>query len=280
MSYNNLSKTFRYVNENGDSITFDYDNGFIISKPNGIDTVEVQLTQAQGINQIGGTVEAKAVQPRPVTINGILIDGNKDKLLSVVLPNVSGKLYAGNYYLNVHVTATPVIEARKKFARFQFSMLAPYPYWQKDAETVKTLSGIEPKFKFPWNLTSEYQFGERIQLSYMTIYNTGHVPAPFTVTFDAKDVVANPRITDMKSGKALIINKILVPGERVVVEITHDRTNVTSSVDGSIRGALDLDSDLFRLAVGDNAIKPEADEGFDNLEVKISYADEIVGVTV
>jgi hypothetical protein len=65
-----------------------------------------------------------------------------------------------------------------------------------------------------------------------------------------------------------------------VVEITHDRTYVTSSVDGNIRGALDLDSTLFRLDVGDNVLKPEADSGLDQLEVDINFATEIVGVTL
>ena len=275
----NLSKTFRYENENGGSITFEYPN-YVINKPSGIDTIEVQLSQSQGINQVGGTVESKTVRPRPVTISGLVLNGDKDKLLSVIRPDLCGRLYADDYYLNVHVTATPVIEAKKNFAHFQFSLIAPYPYWQKDAAIVKALTGVEGRFKFPLNISGEYRFGERIRHTYMVINNGGHVPAPFTVTFEANDIVVNPRITDMMTGKALIINKTLEVGERIDVEITHDRTFVTSSVDGSIRGALDLDSDLFRLAVGDNAIKPEADEGFDNLEVKITFANEIVGVTV
>ena len=284
MSFKNLSKTFRYVNENGGSITFEYANGYLINKPNGIDTLQVNLSQAQGINQVGSTVESKTVQPRPVTISGMIVgsdvDARKETLLSVIRPDLAGKLYADDYYLNVHVTATPIIESRKKFAHFQFSINAPYPYWQKDSSVSQALSGIQRLFKFPWNISKPYRFGELMETQFMNIHNGGQVPVPFTATFYAKNAVTNPKITNANTGEVMIINKSMVTGERVVVEITHDRTYVTSSVDGNIRGALDLDSTLFRLNVGDNVLKPEADSGLDQLEVQINFATEIVGVAL
>lgn len=284
MSFKNLSKTFRYVNENGGTLIFEYANGYLINKPNGIDTVQVNLSQAQGINQVGSTVESKMVQPRPVTISGIVVGGDqsarKSELMSVVRPDLTGRLYADDYYLNVHVTATPVIDARHKFANFQFSVNAPYPYWQKDKPSFATLSGVEKLFKFPWNVSSPYRFGRLMEKKFLNVLNNGQVPVPFTATFYANDEVVNPKITHVNTGKELILNKSMVAGERVVVEITHDRTYVTSSVDGNIRGALDLDSTLFRLDVGDNVLKPDAESGMDKLEVTINFATEIVGVVV
>ena len=78
----------------------------------------------------------------------------------------------------------------------------------------------------------------------------------------------------------MAINKTLIAGERVVVEITHDRTYVTSSVDGDIRGALSLKSTFNRLEVGDNVLKPEAEEGGKQLEVSVDFATEIVGISL
>lgn len=287
MSFKNLSKTFKYVNNNGDSVRFEYDYGYLINKPSGIDTVQVNLSQAQGINQVGSTVQTRAVQPRPVTISGIIIgedewDNNerKEALMSVVRPDIPGKLYAGDYYLDVHVTATPTIEAKKKFAHFQFSVIAPYPYWQKKSSESHALSGVEYKFKFPWNMSKTYQFGQLMDTQFINITNNGQVPIPFTVTFTALETVENPRITNVSTGESLILNRTMVAGERVVVKITHDRTSVTSSVSGDIRGALDLDSNLFRLDVGDNVLKQEADSGLDQLESSIKFATEIVGVTL
>ena len=284
MNFNNLSKLFRYVNENGDSITFDYAGGFLISKPSGIDTLSVSLSQAQGIDQVGATIQSTNVQPRPVTIVGCLVgdaqDVNKNKLLSVVRPDIGGKLYADDYYLSVYPTATPVIEPKDRLARFQFSMLAPYPYWCRDDSASATLSGVQKLFKLPCNFSKTYRFGELMQTQFMNVANHGQVPIPYTATFVAKGDVVNPKITNATTGKFLLVKKTLVSGERLVVEITHERTYVTSSVDGDCRGALSLTSNLFRLDVGDNVLKPEAASGLDNLQVDVDFATEIVGIAL
>lgn len=284
MNFNNLSKLFRYVNENGDSITFDYAGGFLISKPSGIDTLSVSLSQAQGIDQVGATIQSTNIQPRPVTIVGCLVGDaqavNKNKLLSVVRPDIGGKLYADDYYLSVYPTATPVIEPKDRLARFQFSMLAPYPYWCRDDSASATLSGVQKLFKLPCNFSKTYRFGELMQTQFMNVANHGQVPIPYTATFVAKGDVVNPKITNATTGKFLLVKKTLVSGERLVVEITHERTYVTSSVDGDCRGALSLASNLFRLDVGDNVLKPEAASGLDNLQVDVDFATEIVGIAL
>ena len=279
-----LSKTFRYVNENGESITFTYNAGFLINKPVGIDTLQVSLSQATGIDQVGATIQSANVQPRPVTVSGILVgefqSNNKEKLLSVVRPDLTAKFYADDYYLNVRPTSTPTIDPTSKFAKFQFSVLAAYPYWQKDENAKVSLSTIEYGFKFPWNISRKYYFGKSIETQFFNIINKGQIPVPFTATFFARSDCKNPKITNASNGKFMAINKSLVAGERVVVEITHDRTYVTSSIDGDIRGALSLKSTLNRLEVGDNVLKPEADEGKSQLEVSVDFATEIVGISL
>lgn len=283
-NFNNLAKLFRYVNENGDNVTFDFAGGFLINKPVGIDTVSVTLSQAKGINQTGATIQSKNVQPRPVNITGYIVGegqaDKKEKLLSVIRPDLGGKLYADDYYLNVYPTATPNIEPKRWGAQFQFSLLAAYPYWCKDDSASVALAGIEQLFKFPWNISKAYQFGRLKQELFMNVPNRGQVPVPFTATFTASGDVENPKITNAATGKFLIVNKSLVSGERLSVQITHDRTYVTSSVDGDCRGALSLKSNLFQLEVGDNVLKPEAKSGLANLQVGIDFATEIVGIAL
>lgn len=279
-----LSKVFKYVNENGESITFTYNAGFLINKPIGIDTLQVSLSQVTGIDQVGATIQSANVQPRPVTVSGILVGGflknNKENLLSVVRPDLTAKLYADDYYLNVRPTSTPTIDPTSKFAKFQFSVLAAYPYWQKDDSARAVLSGLQYMFKFPWNISREYQFAKMMETQFINVPNRGQLPVPMTVTFLARGDCLNPKITNVNTGKFMAINKSLVAGERIVVEITHDRTYVTSSIDGDIRGALSLKSTLNRLDVGDNVLKPEAEEGGNQLEVSIDFATEIVGIAL
>ena len=284
MSFKNLSKTFRYVNENGEALIFEYAHGYLINKPSGIDTVKVNLSQAQSINQVGSTVQSKTVQARPVTVSGIIVGNEqaerKTQLMAVVRPDLTGRLYADDYFLDVHVTATPTIEPKEKFAHFQFALNAPYPYWQREQLTSQSLYGVQKQFKFPWNLSRAYRFGQLQEMQFINVRNGGQLPAPFKATFTAANNVDNPRITNVTTGEVLMLNKAMIPGETVVVEITHGLTYVTSSVDGSIRGALDLDSTLFRLSLGDNVLKPEAETGLDQLQVVIDFAPEMAGVTV
>lgn len=279
-----LSKVFRYVNENGESITFTYNSGFLINKPAGIDTLQVSLSRSTGIDQVGATIQSANVQPRPVTVSGILVGDfqkdNKEKLVSIVRPDLAAKLYADDYYLNVRPTSTPAIDPSEKFAKFQFSVLAAYPYWQKDDSAKVVLAGLQYMFKFPWNISKEYQFAKLMETQFINVPNRGQLPVPMTVTFYARGNCLNPKITNVNTGKFMVIRKSLVAGERVVVEITHDRTYVTSSVDGDVRGALSLKSTLNRLDVGDNVLKPEAEEGGNQLEVSINFATEIVGIVL
>ena len=284
MSFPNPPKTFSYVNEMGETIVFEWAYGFLINKPQGIDTLSISHSEAQGINQVGSTFQSSNVQSRPVVISGRIVGAfqtvMKNRLLAVVRPDLSARLYADDYYLDVRPTATPVIEGRENNASFQFSVLAAYPYWQKDNSATETLSGVRKMFKFPWNISKPYRFGEVITAAFINVYNEGQVPVPYTVTFSAIDTVVDPKLIEADTNEYLLLNKTLVAGEKVTIEITHDRTYVTSSVDGECRGALDLGSSFFRLKVGDNVIKPEAQSGKVNLNVKVDYAVEIVGVAV
>lgn len=284
MSFNSLSKTFRYVNDDGKEITFTYENGYLISKPSGIDTLSVTIDEAQGIGQTGTTIRSANVNSRPVSISGIIVGigqiGKKEALLETVRPDVSGRLYADDFYLDVTPSATPTIEAATKGARFQFSLLASYPYWMRDEAVTASLNSVNKRFKFPWNISREYQFGEVVKAQFINIRNSGQVKIPFTLTFSAINAVTNPKIIDAKTNQYLLVKKSMVAGEQIVVEITHERVYVTSSVDGECRGALDLNSQFYRLAVGDNVIKPDADSGKDNLQVSIDFAVERTGIAL
>lgn len=284
MSFPNLPKTFRYVNEMGEEIIFEWKYGFLIEKPRGIDTLSILHSEAQGINQVGSTFQSSNVQSRPVTVSGRIVgafqDQMKTRLLSVVRPDLSAKLYANDYYLDVRPSATPTIEGREHNANFQFSVLAAYPYWQKDSSATATLSGVRKSFKFPWNISRPYRFGEVVTAAFINVYNEGQVPVPFTVTLSAIDTVVDPKLIEADTNEYLLLNKTLVAGEKVVIQITHDRTYVNSNIDGECRGALDLGSSFFRLKVGDNVIKPEATSGKENLNVEIDFAAEIVGIAL
>lgn len=283
MAYNNLSKLFRYVGADGREIIFDYTNGYLISKPTGIDTLSVSVNESYGINQVGTSVSSEHVESRPVTITGRVVgdaqEQRKKRLLDVIRPG-AGRLYCDDYYLDVRTTETPTVGPDRSHAQFQVSFLAPHPYWCRESKETGTLMGVEKLFKFPWNISKPYQFGRMQQKKFVNIRNQGQADIPFTVVMTAMDAVSVPMVQNIVDGKFLRINKDMVAGERIVIEITHSRTYVTSSVDGDCRGALDIESNLFRLLPGDNVLKPTATSGLENLQMDITFAPEMVGMSV
>lgn len=280
-----LSKTFKYVNNNNESIKFTYDEGYLINFPDGVDSVSVSLSTAVGPNNIGSSLQSKSINERAITINGKIIGKNgqelKDRLVSVIRPDIGGKLFADKQYLNCYVSTSPVIGPEVFGANFQIGLLAPYPFWTNKSNDNFNLDGIQPKFKFPWNISRTYKFGEKITAQYMTVPNIGQVAAPFKLIIKCLgESASNPKITDLVSGEFLLINKNLDYGEILTIITSHSHTVVESSKDGNCDGALDIESNLYRLHTGDNVIKPSADSGRDNLTFQILFSNEYIGVTV
>jgi hypothetical protein len=278
-----MKDIFKYVAESGNTIVFDMSR-FVITSITGVSENSVSITTSKGTGQIGETYQNSTVSTRPITINGVIVGNDvaaKNILLSTIIPAVPAKLYHNDsYYLVVYPTSTPFVEVNDNFTRFQFSLLAPYPYWQFDQQTSTALSGVHAAFKFPINFTEPYKFGVPIQTAFLNIRHGGQVEVPFTATFFSKGAVENPKIENAVTGEFLLLNRTLQTSERVIVQITHDLTYVTSSLDGDIRGDLDIDSTLFALHVGDNVLKPTATSGLTSLEVSIDFAVEKVGVAV
>ena len=179
------------------------------------------------------------------------------------------------------MTASPTIGAAGFGAPFQFSLLAPYPYWVSGKTKSHQLRGVQKGFKFPWNMTKTYYFGKIIVLKYIVLQNRGQFDVPFTLEINCIGETANNvGIENMLTGEILRLEKTLVENERVIIKTSHGRTTVTSSKDGDCRGALALESTLYRIHTGDNAWKPTADSGLTNVEMSVMFAEESAGVTV
>lgn len=276
---------FTYANDNGESLALSISNGYRVVSVTGTSGIGVNANQAQGIGQIGTTVQSRVVQPVPMTLTGYIfgsraqIEARAERLFAVVLPDVGAKLYHnGKYYRIVTPTSTPAVDDSLRFPTFQFSVLAPYPYWMLDQATKTILTGVLPRFKFPWNISQTYRFGEMIETAFINIKNSGQVACPFTATLNAKGPVENPRLVNAITGEYMQLNRTMVAGERVTIQITHDLTYVTSTIDGDIRGDLELENTLTSMAVGDNLIKTEADNGASSLVASIDVAIEKVAI--
>ena len=274
----------KYTNGRGQSITFSRQQGLWISEFSLLSGIPVNLSTSQSINQIGASVESQVVEPKTSTVKGF-IQGNgkvlKQQIINTVIPLDTGKIVVNDEYsIDVYVEESPIVDLETRFPRFEFSVTAAYPFWERTTKTSVAMSGLFGMFRFPWNITEEYKFGEMVESYFTSINNKGHVPTFYSIEIVANGTTVNPVISDALTGSFIKLNKTLTAGERINIDAMPDSLKVVSSIDGDIEGLIDIESDLFSLPVGSTTLKYDAEEGRANLAVTLKYSDKLAGVVV
>lgn len=270
------------------SVEFSIQSGVIISQLTSFGAQRVTFNTTKSNREIGEKLEHQNVNPKTITIRGNILgasDAVREQMKHVIAPLSTGKLiYEDTYEIDVYVQTSPDIERYESNAKFSFSLYAPYPYWHKKDKQNTTLVGLKPLFSFPWNISdpNPFAFSEYVEIGYVNVQNTGEAPAYWTVTFLALDEVTNPRVYNMVTGKYVKVLKTIGTGEQVIISTEGEELTVTCvGADGVKTDGfkyLDIESEPFKLAVGDNYIKTDADSNTAALRASISYRPAFVGV--
>lgn len=278
----------RYENDIG-SVTFNSGApGAYIEKVTsyGAQNVEFQTTKSN--REIGEVLQRQNVSPKTLTIKGAIsgaAEGLREQMIHVIAPLAKGRLiYNDEYEMEVYVKTSPDIDRQPYGAKFSFSLYAPFPYWRSISRGNKMLVGYQPEFMFPWNLSdpSPFYFSKAAQVGYVTVTNEGEAPADWTVTFTALSTVKNPYVQDIDTGEKVRVLKTMSAGESVTISTEGEEFSVTlTAADGTETDGfeyLDIDSIPFLLAIGENHIKVDADEGGEGLRASISFRPAYAGV--
>lgn len=274
----------KYTNSRGQSITFSREQGLWVSEFSLLSGTEVTLSTSQSINQVGASVESQVVEPKTSTIKGF-IQGNgktqKQNIINTIVPLDTGTIVVnGEYSMDVYIEESPIVDLETRFPRFEFSVTAPYPFWERTIKTNVAMSGLFGMFQFPWNITETYKFGEMVESYFTSVNNKGHVPTFYSIEIVSNGTTVNPVISDALTGSFIKLNKTLTVGERINIDVKPDSLTAISSIDGDIEGLIDIESDLFTLPVGSTILKYDAEEGRANLTVTLKYSDKLAGVVV
>ena len=269
-------------------IEFTIRNGIAIEKITSLSQQNAEFETTKSNRQIGEKLEAERVSPKTITIRGTLLgacDAMREQMVHVIAPLSEGKLiFNDTYELDVRVKTSPDIERYAANAKFNFSLYAPYPYWRKAENTESTLVGLRGLFSFPWNISvpNPFAFSEYVEVGYVTVLNTGEAPAYWTVVLQALDEVVKPKIYNMETGEYVRILKTMEAGEQITISTEGDELTVTvTAADGTVSDGfpfLDVESIPFKLAVGENYIKTDAEENTIALRASISFRPAFVGV--
>lgn len=276
-----------YVNDIG-SVEFSLESRVVIEKITSLTQQNVQFDTTKSNRKIGEKMEHQKVQPKTLAVRGTIMgesDAVREQMMHVIAPLVPSKLIIDDTYeLSVYVKNSPDIERYPSNARFSFSLYAPHPYWQTKDKTQTTLIGLRGLFSFPWNISdpNPFKFSEYVETGYVTVRNDGEAPAWWTVTMLALDEVTRPRIYNMETGEYVKILKVMEEGEQITISTEGEELTVTiTAPDGTETDGfqyLDLNSVPFKLQVGENYIKTDAEANTIALRANISFQPFFVGV--
>nr|DAI10799.1 MAG TPA: tail protein [Caudoviricetes sp.] len=282
-----MNYSLRYENDNG-SVDFSVASGFVVEQATSYGAQNVDFDTTRSNREIGETLQHQSVSPKTLTIRGTLLGDcadARDQMNHVLAPLAKGRLiYNNTRSMEVYVKTSPDIERYSANARFSVSFYAPFPYWRDAERTNKVLIGYTPEFTFPWNISdpNPFYFSKTAQVGYVTVTNEGESPADWTMTFTALSTVKNPYAQDIDTGEKVRVLKTLSAGESVTISTEGEELAVTlTAADGTETDGfqyLDIESIPFRLALGDNHIKTDADEGGEGLRASISFRPAYAGV--
>lgn len=278
----------RYENDIG-SVTFNSGApGAYIEKVTsyGAQNVEFQTTKSN--REIGEVLQHQNVSPKTITLKGSIngkSDGLREELNHVIAPLAKGRLiYNDEYEMEVYVKSSPDIDRQPYGAKFSFSLYAPFPYWRNTERKNRVLVGYEPQFMFPWNISDPNPFylSKAAQLGYVTVNNEGEAPVGWTISFLALSAVKNPYVQCVDTGETVKVLKTMTENETLTISTEGEELTVTlTAADGTETDGfefLDIDSVPFRLSLGENHIKTDAEEGGAGLRASISFRPAYAGV--
>ncbi len=256
---------------------WDYGIPYSIDPLNGV-AVDLQL--AQGVNQVGQTVEDQTVAgvSREIIADCWSEHGDADAelLLRTLTYKTMGTLYFGDkWFCRFVVSKTPYTTQIHGFPRLDMMLFCPKPFWYSLTAASYTLGGYTAAFRFPVNYTAPHRFGTKNQSAFVNARNTGALPVPFTAVLRSDAAVVNPCIVNAVTGECIRILTTLTPGQTIeIYRTTTDKLAVKrteNQQDENIFALLDEDSDLVELAPGDNPLKTDADSGVSNLQATVTF---------
>ena len=265
-------------------IGWDYGTPYSLDPINGVD-VDVQT--AQGVNQVGVSVERQSVAgvSRELIIHCHSPHGDADAslLLEKLTFFTSGTMYfEDRFFCRFVLSKTPYTKSIHPYPVLDFMLFCPKPFWYDLTAQSFCINGFVPSFRLPINYSTPHRFGVRTSIGWLNAYNPGALAVPFTATLKSDGAVVNPTVLNIITGQSIRILTTLTPGQ--VIEIyrtTTDKLAVKRTEDGTeenIFALLDEDSDLLELAPGDNLLKATADSGETSLQVTVRFYPMVSGI--
>lgn len=151
------------------------------------------------------------------------IKQKKEQLSAVVNPNDYLRLSINNYFIEGKPSASIKYgnteqENNRYFCQFLIQIFCNNPMFKKDTIVKTILSGDYPMLHSPFVIPPfGIVGGRRNNYLMLAIENEGDVEIGGRIILTAKDEVRNPRVENIGTGEGITINRIMSPGEQIII---------------------------------------------------------------
>lgn len=277
-----------FENKNGDRLQFGAGTPYTIKEFQGLNPPKATINTSEAAFVDGSIFNSSKLQSRNVNV-AFYIESDAEKSRLDVYKVLKSKQYVklnfNSTYLDTFIEGYVESINITYFAKKQVctvSILCPFPYL-KSAKTIEDkLSGIIPKFHFPFPTESPMIFGMEDMYTSVYVENNGTAETGLTFIMRAKKACTNPTIYNYVTNEFMKINLEFVQGDEVTITTGQGNKTITllrEGVKSNIFNLLDKDSTWLELPTEGATFVYEVETGsVANLVVTIEHNDLYEGV--
>lgn len=271
------------------SVLFDKDQSEFVLDEADLGTVEGTHHSYKYVSQVGVYIDSTSLEERTISITGWVIGDtydllrkNKEVLNRIANPQhtleaVVFDKYKLSFKPDYSVKYSVAYEENNEvLCKFLIQGTCADPMFTTKDRQSALVASVIPKFKFPLVIPQDtgILMGLREPSLLATLNNEGDIDTGMVITFSCTSTVTNPSLLNVDTREFIKINKVLSPGEQIVVSTGSGEKYIKGTVSGEEYNYfkyMDFDSTWLQLHLGTNTLKYDADENVDGLEVLISF---------
>lgn len=165
--------------------------------------------------------------------------------------------------------------------KIQISLLCTNPFFSEASAKNKIMSAVEPLFRFPFTFNGPFKFSERMTSVIENFINDSIYDVWPIIELKAISALTNPSIMNINTYEKMKVNISLSAGEKIRIDTRMDKKTISKiSGNGEVNcfNYMDKDFQFFKLYVGDNYLKYDADTNAAGLQTTVSWENLYGGV--
>lgn len=276
---------------NGKEMAFGKHSAYKIRSIQGLETSDITLTATENAGIDGATVTNRRLGPRHIDIVGGIPSGDREAYRETLVrffnPSNEGTAiieYCGRKrkvgYLIENVDFG-TLDSVYKIPEFTVSLYCENPMLLSTSSYGRNIAAFIPQFSLPFKCTVEKKqiMGYQKISQSILIANDGDkaVGAEFVVTA-TRGEVDSPTIRNETTGQYIKVMRKLFMGDTLQISTIPRQKEILINGSNAITD-MDRMSDLSLCIIpGDNVVEYDAEDGMTNMDVRLYYTPEYLGV--